>query len=154
MVEESLAWLDATHLDKNGKVTVNRGPRHPHLGMALDCTLPGRVIIDMSKCVTEMVEEFGVTCSGSTIPCPWTDKSFDVDDKSPVLSEAKAETFHTFVAKSLFVSTRGRPDIQPAVAFLCARVQKPTQQDWNKLTKLMKFLKSTKMDVLLSLIHI
>ena len=35
------------------------------------------------------------------------------------LSKDKAETFHTFVAKGLFLAKRGRPDILPTIAFLC-----------------------------------
>ena len=53
-----------------------------------------------------------------------------------------------FTAKSLFVSKRARPDVQPAVAFLCTHVQKQTEQDWKKLHRLMKFFKATEDDVL------
>ena len=40
--------------------------------------------------------------------------------------------------------------MQPVVAFLTTRVQAPTQQDWKKLVKMMRFLKKTQ-DVVLSL---
>ena len=46
------------------------------------------------------------------------------------------------------MAKQGRPDILPAIAFLCTCVQEPTQQDWNKLLKMLKFLARTKDDVL------
>jgi hypothetical protein len=48
----------------------------------------------------------------------------------------------------LLISKRARCDIQPAIAFLTARVQGPSNDDWIKLCKLMQYLKSAKDDVL------
>ena len=103
----------------------------------------------MKDYVKSMLAEFEeVQKIGSAAAVPWTEKLFDVDDKSPKLKEERADTFHTFVAKALFLAFRGRPDIKPAVAFMCTRVQEPTEQDWRKLHRMMKFLKGTKDDVL------
>ena len=55
--------------------------------------------------------------------------------------------FHAFVAKSLFARKRARPDIQPTVAFPCTRAQEPTEEDWFKLVRMMKFLKGTEKEV-------
>ena len=56
--------------------------------------------------------------------------------------------FHAFVAKALFAASRGRPDIQVALAFLCTRVKNPTEEDWIKLLRMMRFLHKTQDDVL------
>ena len=56
--------------------------------------------------------------------------------------------FHRTVAKGLFLSKRARPDIQPVMLALCTRVKNPGQNDWNKLVKMMKFLWTTKRDML------
>jgi hypothetical protein len=61
----------------------------------------------------------------------------------------KQELFHTFVAKGLFACKRARPDIQPAIAFLCTRVKEPTESDWFKLQKMLGFLKYTQDDVII-----
>ena len=71
-----------------------------------------------------------------------------MDQDSKKLSVEKAEQFHTFVAKALFLCHRARPDIMPAISFLCTRVKESTEQDWNKLLRVMKFLEHTKTDVL------
>ena len=41
------------------------------------------------------------------------------------------------------MSKRGRPDIQVAVAFLTTRVTGPDSDDWNKLARLMRYIRST-----------
>ncbi|MGI9568221.1 MAG: Ty1/Copia family ribonuclease HI, partial [Desulfobulbia bacterium] len=79
---------------------------------------------------------------------PWSETLFKIDPESPELSKDKAEDFHTFVAKNLFAAKRGRPDIQLAVSFLASRVRSPTDQDWFKLKKMMRFLKRTEDDIL------
>ena len=55
----------------------------------------------------------------------------------------RKDSFHHFVARALFVAKRARPDIQPTVAFLCTRVQKPTKEDWYKLIRMVKYLQGT-----------
>ena len=39
---------------------------------------------------------------------------------------------------------RGRPDILTAIYFLCKRVKSPTEDDKGKLSRVMKYLNSTK----------
>ena len=67
---------------------------------------------------------------------------------SPKLNTEKAEQFHTFVAKGLFITKRVQQDIQPAIVFLCTQVKAPTEEDWAKLQRTMKFLQQTKEDCL------
>jgi hypothetical protein len=50
------------------------------------------------------------------------------------------------VAKGLFLSKRSRPDLCPAIANLTARVKCSTESDWDKLPRMMKYLKQTAQD--------
>jgi len=50
--------------------------------------------------------------------------------------------FHTMVAKLLFPSKRVRPDIQEAIAFLTTWVKKPDVDDYKKLGRVVKYLRS------------
>ena len=59
------------------------------------------------------------------------------------LSKDMRESFHTYVAKGLFLCKRARPDIMPAIAFLSTQVKKPTKHDWYKLRRMMNFLTTT-----------
>ena len=51
--------------------------------------------------------------------------------------------FHRLVARLLFASKRARPDIQVTVAFLCTRVKAPTEEDYKKLGRIIKYVKET-----------
>ena len=60
-----------------------------------------------------------------------------------LLRDGKNDDFQMFVAKGLFASKQGRPDLQPTIAVLLVRVKVPTKSDWKKLMQLMKYLKGT-----------
>ena len=64
--------------------------------------------------------------------------------------ENKKQLFHTMTAKALFLCKRARPDIMTTVAFLTMRVQKPDEDDWKKLTRMIQYLNGTK-DLVLTL---
>ena len=80
--------------------------------------------------------------STDTTMTPANENLFNIDD-SKDLDKKRSEQFHTTVAKGLFLSKRGRPDIQPTIAALCTRTKSPNEGDWNKLLKLMKYLNGT-----------
>lgn len=56
---------------------------------------------------------------------------------------ARREIFHSVTAKLLYVSHRGRLDIELPIAFLCTRVSKSTEQDWGKLKRVLEYLNGT-----------
>ena len=43
-----------------------------------------------------------------------------------------------------YLSQRGRPDVRTAVSFLCKRVSAPDDNDYKKLTRVMRYLQSTR----------
>jgi hypothetical protein len=132
---------------KVAPVKATRGKVHDYLAMKLDFTFQGKLKVDMVSYVDSMVKEFPEELTKSNYP--WNENLFKVDEKEKKLPKDKKEQFHTFVAKGLFLSKRGRPDIQPAIAFLSTRVKDPDQKDWFKLSKMMSFLNHTKDDVLI-----
>ncbi len=144
--DEFSAWLNKEYSQVKA-VTMTRGKKYVYLGMLLDYSTPGKVKVDMTVYVADMIDEFPVELDGR-VTTPVNDNLFKVSDKVNPLGEAKADVMHTFVAKALFLTKRARPDILPTVAFLCTRVQKPTSHDWAKLYRLMNFLKRTKNDCL------
>ena len=95
--------------------------------------------------MTEYIEEAiadGTTLDG-VANTPATRDLFEINETCPLLTKAKHDGFHSIVAKLLFVSKRSRLDIQLAQAFLCTRVSNSTEQDWEKLRRLLKYLKRT-----------
>ena len=68
---------------------------------------------------------------------------FKVDDTCVKLCRKYKIIFHWFVAKLLFLSKHARPDIQPIITFLAARVRNPEEDNWNKLRRVLSYLDTT-----------
>jgi hypothetical protein len=64
---------------------------------------------------------------------PWNKNLFKDYKIAKKLSKEKAEIFHTFAMKGMFLCKRGRHDIQPGIAYLVTRVHNPDKCDWRKL---------------------
>jgi hypothetical protein len=71
---------------------------------------------------------------------------FELDLDSNPLNKTEAELFHHIVAKLLYVCKRCRLDIGLAIAFLCTRVSKSTNEDKEKLRRLLRYLERTKQE--------
>jgi hypothetical protein len=116
---------------------------HDYLGMTLDYSEPGFVNLDMTNYVAKVLAEMPKDMDG-TATSPAADYLFRIVDGIESLDESTSEFFHATVAKLLFLCKRGRPDIQTAIDFLCTRVQQPTRHDYNKLSRVIKYLSKTK----------
>ena len=79
----------------------------------------------------------------STAPTPANDNLFKLDD-SPKLDQEWKEDFHTYVARGLFASKRGRPNMCLTILVLTTRVHKPNTSNWGKLLCYMQFVKGSK----------
>ncbi|KAG7361759.1 hypothetical protein IV203_036860 [Nitzschia inconspicua] len=103
----------------------------------------------MSDYIQSMIDTFpSKELKGKSVSSPWNDNLFKVTKGSNKLEKKKAEQFHTATAQGLFACKRARPDINPVIAFLTTRVKEPTQEDWMKLVRMMKYLLKTKLDSL------
>ena len=127
---------------KHDKMTVTRGRKHTFVGMDFELKDDGSIHITTVDYIKEALADFGEIVHG-TSQSPANKNLFIIDKESTELTESKANIFHSIVAKLLYVSRRSRLDIGLAVAFLSTRVSKSTIQDWNKLRRLLRYLKST-----------
>ena len=121
---------------------VHRGRKHDYLGMTLDYSIDGKVIVDMRDYVKKLLDDLPLCFRGSAAT-PAASYLFDVDFNCVKLEKEDADYFHHVVAQLLFLSKRGRPDLLTAVAFLTARVKEPDADDYKKLQRLTKYLDST-----------
>ena len=130
-----------------GKITVTTGNEHNFLGMNIKFNQNGTVTIDMQDYVKETLTDFPDKLR-RTAASPARPDLFHVDNTSPVLTQERSNVFHSIVMKLMWISQRCRLDIATAIAFLCTRVSKSTQQDWFKLKRVLEFLNGTFSDVL------
>ena len=131
---------------KFGKMTIIRGKLHTFVGMDIELTEDKKVIFFMKEYIRECIEAFEQTGDkikgkGNT---PATNTLFEVNKNVNELDSEKSEVFHHIVSKLLYVSKRARIDIDLAISFLCTRVSKSTEDDWNKLRRVLVYLKHTK----------
>ena len=65
------------------------------------------------------------------------------DSERKLLDERRARAFHHTTAQLLFACSRARKDIQTAIAFLTTRVKAPDEDDWDKLKRVLRYVKGT-----------
>lgn len=124
-----------------GEMTVTRGRKHVFLGMDIEFHDNGTFSICMSDYLQEAIDEFGEDLEYD-VPHPAVNDLFKVGT-SKQLDTRRSDIFHRVTAKLLYVCMRGRPDIQPTVAYLCTRVSKSNERDYAKLRRLLRFIRGT-----------
>jgi len=143
VVTDMLDKRNATH-GKEAPITVQRGKTHEYLGMTIDYSVAGKVKMLMKDYIEDMLKDLLDEFAG-VAATPAGSHLFEVNSDNPVmLNEENATFLHHYVAKSLFLCKRARPDIQPTVAFLCTRVKGPDTDDYKKLKRMMQHLRDTK----------
>ena len=122
-----------------GKMTVTRGNKYFYVGIEIEFQLEGSVTLFQKDHLLESIEDFGEDIS-TPVTSAAQKNLFTVDENAHTLDEKTAMIFHSVAAKFLFVTKRSRPDIQPALSYVCTRVQKPDTSDWKKLKRLLQLI--------------
>ena len=117
-------------------MTVRRGKKHRYLGMDLDYSQKGKLLIGMieyNKATWAMWPE----PLDKPVKAPAGENLLKVNPDCPKLDAARARLFHTITAQNLFSSKRSRGDILPTTAFCTTRVKALDEDDWKKLGRCM-----------------
>jgi hypothetical protein len=135
-----------------GQIKVHRGNTHKYLGMSLDFSHKGQCQVTMHDYIDGILQVYNLAikdhdnvyqivgkCHSKMSAAP--DNLFVVNEDSKKLSDEAAAAFHTIVAKALYITTRARPDISLANAFLTTQVRSYDIEDWEKLCHLMEYLR-------------
>jgi hypothetical protein len=136
LIENLFAMLN----QRFGEVKFEISDKLNYLGMEFDFGVPDEVKIKMPGYTKDILDEAAVEGSVST---PATNDLFVIDKKATLLENRDRESFHTFVAKLLYLAKRTRPDILTAISFLTTRVAAPTADDMSKLMRVLKYLNGT-----------
>jgi hypothetical protein len=151
VVDETIKLLQAENesifKDGSGVMKIHRGKVHKYLGMSLDFSHKGQCCVTMYDYFDGILQAFKKHGDGFTpvtrqrLKTPAPDNLFVVNEDCEKLLEAVSADFHTIVAKTLYVTTRARPDTCLAITFLTMRVRAPNTDDWEKLFHLMEYLR-------------
>ena len=110
-----------------------------YLGRRITRMHDGSFRIDQFDYVKEIIYDFGDL---SKAPTPCDDSFLRFDDSLPPL-EFK-DTFSSMVARLLWLARQSRPDILFAVVVLCTRVSRSNKSDYEKLTRIVRYLNNTR----------
>ena len=110
--------------------------------MNLDYSEKNKVKVKMDDYVEKILEDSDKRHGGAAVT-PANNNLFSIDHDSPLINITDSQFFHTSTAKLLFLAKRARPDILTAVAFLTTRVKSPTKEDFDKLGRVIKYLRAT-----------
>ena len=146
--EEQIVRNVIERLEKEyGKITVTTGYTHTYYN--INFIKDSKVIVDMKDYLKEAIAGFKIDYRKS-VNSPATIYFFEVNNNQSKLDDKRKKILHRNTAKLLFVSKCGRPDIQVAVSLLTTRVTQSDEDNWKKLTRLMRYINST-IDIILTL---
>jgi hypothetical protein len=132
---------------KEFPITITRGKVHNYLGMTLDYSKKVKVKIKMLDYVDKMLADLPTEMDGEA-PSPAANHLLTVNYDHIKVDEKKAHLFHTYVAKTLFICKRERPNLQTAATFLSTRVKSCEEDDYKKLIRMLQFLRATRVEFL------
>ena len=141
-LDEFVAMMEK-EFGTHAPLSVSRGPVQEYLGMTLDFSEKGRVVIRMADYVKTMLNDAPPSMDGKAAT-PAATHLFKVNTEDPkVLDKERKDLFVHLVMQGLYLSQRGRPDIRTAISFLCGRLTCPDEDDFKKLTRLIRYLRHT-----------
>lgn len=119
-----------------------RGKIHDYLGMVLDYTKEGELSVTMIDYIKMILRDIPDDMKGIAAT-PATNHLFQINENPVYLTEERSNLFVHFVMQLLYLSQRARPDIRTAISFLCGRLKNPDEDDYKKLSRVMKYLQGT-----------
>jgi hypothetical protein len=143
VTQSIVALLQEKYGSEDAPVTVTYGKVHDYLGMTLDYSKTGKVIINMTRYVTDLLNNVPEDMWEGISATPAAGHLYEVNSSAELLDKFMSEKFHTLTAKLLFLSKRARPDLQQAVGFLTTRVKNPDVDDWKKLKRVIQYLRGS-----------
>lgn len=143
VLEEQIKLIEG-EFAKEAPLTIRRGNIHDYLGMTLDYSQDGKVLITMLDYIQGILDEVPESFLGKT-PTPAANHLFDTEGAAVPLDPADAKVYYHHVMQLLYLCKRARPDLQLPVAFLSTRVKAPDSNDWKKLWQTIRYLNATKL---------
>jgi hypothetical protein len=130
-------------LKKIGDLVISRGNKHDLVGMHIEMNRKNKMVeIEMKDQLQEAIDMFGEEVDKSVVT-PALRNLFVINSKAKELNSEDIDTFHSVVAKLLFIMKCATPDLETVVSFLMTRVSKSDEDDWRKLKRCLGFIKGT-----------
>ena len=116
MVDEVIVSLREKY-DKVGEMTVKRDKIHDYLGVTLNFSKEGKLIVNTEEYINEILTGLPEDMNG-VATTPAADHLFKTRSDAPKLNKERAELFHSVTAQIIFLAKRNRPDLQTVISIL------------------------------------
>ena len=128
---------------KDAPLSISHSPVQDYLGMTLDFSEKGRVVVKMHDYVKTMLNDAPSSMDGKATT-PAAAHLFKVSMANPkLLVKEKKDLFVHLVMQGLCLSQHGWPDIKTAISFLCSHLTHLDEDNYKKLTRLIRYLRHT-----------
>jgi len=117
----------------------NLGNIQNYLGLQIKRDVNGNFALNQKQYIMKIIKDFGMMeAKTSNIPI---NVSYGKGENSELLLDNK--DYCKLVGCLLYIAVNTRPDISASVTILAQKVTKSTQEDWNELKRILRYLKST-----------
>lgn len=117
----------------------NLGDIQNYLGLQVKRDPNGNFALNQKQYIMKIIKDFGmIEAKTSNIPI---NVSYGKNGNSELLMDN--ENYRKLVGCLLYIAVNTRPDISASVTILAQKVTKPTQEDWNELKRILRYLKGT-----------
>ena len=140
--KKAIEWTIGQLEKEYGKLETQEGTVLEYLGLELDYSREGVVMIGATEYIKKAINAYGDDLLHRA-KTPATDDLFQINDDSPKLEEPERRKFHSTFALCLWIGMMARPDILVALSFLGKRTTKASKEDEKKLLRLLSYLKAT-----------
>ena len=138
-VEKFVQQMEET-FGQDTPLTVSHGQVHDYLGMTLDFHNKGEVCINMEHYINMMLQDAPKEMEGIS-SSPVAPHLFKTNSKyAQLLGPEQKKIFVHQVMQGLYLSQRGCPDIFTTITFLCGQLRNPDEDDYKKLTQILRYL--------------
>lgn len=130
--QKLIAGLESTY----GKLKLNNSSEFVYRGLEIK-HWEGKILVGQQKYIATLLADTN-TIKTSKTPCA---ANFMNNVES---APCDRELYTELVARILWISTQTRPDCRFGIGQLCRKTQNPTESDFNKLTRILRYLNLTK----------
>lgn len=117
----------------------NLGPIEHYLGMEVTKDKEGNFELNQSAYINKMASDFGLK-DAKDAKTPMEVNYGKTDSTTPLDNNVK---YRRLIGRLLYLSVNSRPDISASISILAQKVSEPTNEDWNQLKRVVKYLKAT-----------
>jgi len=123
---------------KFGKMKINYSDKYNFLGMDIKYLKDGNFEIGMESYLQDTIDKFGEEPLAASTPA--RSDLFIVNEDSPLVDESRRRLFYKLVYRLIYVTGRGRKDLELAISFLAERANVCNEGDYCKLRRLIHYI--------------